>query len=164
MRNPALQTLVDRAPISRTVTHDCTQAEFEAARQRIDAGLDWGVGAIVTDHEDHVLLVHEHGRWQAPGGEVEDGETHEVAVRREVAEETGVLVDPGELVAVIENRYRFDGEERAFAFAHYEATLDGDPTVAADPGLDDEDIEAVAWHAEIPENTLQADVIRTAFE
>lgn len=164
MQDPALQTLATQAQICRTITHDCTQEEFEAARRRIDAGLDWGVGAIVTDPDDRVLLVHEHGRWQAPGGEVEDGETHEAAVRREVSEETGALVEPGDLVAVIENRYRYDGEECAFAFAHYSATLDGDPAVAENPGLDDEDIEAVEWHADVPENTLQADVIRTAFE
>lgn len=164
MQNPALHSLADRAPISRTITHDCTPSEFDAARERIDAGLDWGVGAIVTDDESRILRIHEHGRWQPPGGEVEDGESHEQALRREVEEETGIQVEPRDLVAVTENRYVCGDDERAFAFAHYTADLVSDSTPSPDPGLDDEDIEAVEWKAALPENTLQADIIETALD
>lgn len=164
MQDPALHALADCAPISRTTTHECTADEFEAVARRIDAGLDWGVGAIVTDDTGRVLLIREHDRWQTPGGEVEAGEDHETALRREVEEETGLLVDPGDLVAVTENRYRHDGAERAFAFAHYTADRTGDGTIASDPGLVDEDIAAVAWKWPLPADTLQADVIRHVLE
>lgn len=38
------------------------------------------------------------GRWSIPGGRVEAGETDHEAVVRELAEETGIAVDPGSLV------------------------------------------------------------------
>lgn len=175
MQNPGLHELAADAPIHRTVTHECDAAEFDAVVRRIDGGLDWGVGAIVTDDENRVLLIREHDRWQTPGGEVEPGETHETALRREVEEETGLLVEPGDLVAVTENHYVGpDGGERAFAFAHYTASIDGSVgtrdgdadahRLSENPGLGDEDIEAVEWMAELPADTLQGDIIRAALE
>lgn len=43
---------------------------------------------------DHILLVHQTltGMWGIPGGGMEDGEEPEDALRREMAEETGVVV------------------------------------------------------------------------
>ncbi|MDQ3826950.1 MAG: NUDIX domain-containing protein [Actinomycetota bacterium] len=56
------------------------------------------VGAVVFDDAGRLLLVrraHEpgRGRWSVPGGRVEAGETDAYAVIREVAEETGLVVD-----------------------------------------------------------------------
>lgn len=175
MQHPAVHDLAADAQIHQTVRHECDADEFEAVVRRIDGGLDWGVGAIITDDDGRVLLLREHDRWQTPGGEVEAGETHETALRREVEEETGLVVEPGDLVAVTENHYVGpDGGKRAFAFAHYTATLDSSletsgtdadaQQISANPGLADEDIEAVEWKAELPEDTLQADIIRAALK
>jgi 8-oxo-dGTP diphosphatase len=60
------------------------------------------VGAVVVA-DGQLLLVRRgrgpgSGRWSIPGGRVEAGETVRHAVVREVAEETGLRVDCGELL------------------------------------------------------------------
>ena len=74
-----------------------------------------GVGAIVLDG-DRVLLVkraHEplKGEWSVPGGAVEVGETLEEAIRREVREETGLDIEVGPIVDVLD-RIRHDPDGR----------------------------------------------------
>lgn len=63
-----------------------------------------GVGAVVVD-EGRILLVQRSrdpgaGLWAVPGGKVRRGETMREAVRREVAEETGLDVVVGDVVWV----------------------------------------------------------------
>jgi ADP-ribose pyrophosphatase YjhB (NUDIX family) len=65
-----------------------------------------GVGAVVLD-SDRVLLVKRgqaplKGHWSLPGGAVEIGETLEQAVAREVLEETGVTIEVGPIVEVLD--------------------------------------------------------------
>lgn len=55
------------------------------------------VGAVVQDATGRLLVILRGkepamGCWSLPGGRVEPGETHEQAVVREVAEETGIAV------------------------------------------------------------------------
>jgi mutator protein MutT len=61
----------------------------------------------VVFRDGKVLLVQRgkpplEGRWVIPGGAVELGESLEVAVAREVQEETGILVQPREVVLVFD--------------------------------------------------------------
>jgi 8-oxo-dGTP diphosphatase len=56
------------------------------------------VGAVIFDEAGRLLLVRRarepgRGRWSVPGGRVESGETDTQAVMREVAEETGLVVE-----------------------------------------------------------------------
>ena len=54
-----------------------------------------GVRAVVLDDDDRVLLVHfqvpDRTLWATPGGGVEPGETLDVAIRRELHEEVGLV-------------------------------------------------------------------------
>src|SRR5664279_973428 len=63
------------------------------------------VGAIAV-RDGALLLIRRRrspsrGSWSLPGGRVEPGETAEDALRREVAEETGLVVEIGALVGEV---------------------------------------------------------------
>ena len=65
-----------------------------------------GVGAVIFNR-GRVLLVKRgneplKGEWSLPGGTVEVGETLEQAIAREVNEETGLTVDVGPIVEVLD--------------------------------------------------------------
>src|ERR1700751_4916175 len=65
-----------------------------------------GVGAIIIEERRVVLVKRGHppleGKWSIPGGVLEVGETLRKAVVREALEETGLAVEPGELLGVFE--------------------------------------------------------------
>lgn len=79
------------------------------------------VGGIAFDGGGRVLLVERgrppaQGRWTVPGGRVELGETLQQACARELLEETGLEVDVGPVVEVLERISR--GPDGQVAF-HY---------------------------------------------
>ena len=60
------------------------------------------VTAIIFDEQDRILLAR-HGdtsRWVAPGGSIEPNEKPTDAVVRETFEETGLLVEPTQILGV----------------------------------------------------------------
>ncbi len=65
------------------------------------------VGAVLRDAAGRLLLVRRanppaRGTWSLPGGRIEPGESETEAVRRELDEETGLLVEAGPLVGTTE--------------------------------------------------------------
>jgi ADP-ribose pyrophosphatase YjhB (NUDIX family) len=103
-----------------------------------------GVGAVVV-HRGRVLLVrrgHEplKGQWSLPGGLLEVGESLTTGVIREVREETGLNVEPLELIELLDRIHR-DGERIRYHYviADYLCrVVDGELNAASDA-------DAVRW-------------------
>ena len=74
-----------------------------------------GVGAIIIEGDRVLLVKRAHppiqGQWSIPGGVLEVGEMVREAAVREACEETGLMVEPGELLGVYDRILR-DPEQR----------------------------------------------------
>jgi mutator protein MutT len=74
-----------------------------------------GVGAIIIEENRVVLVKRAHpplqAEWSIPGGVLEVGELVREAAVREAREETGLIVEPGELLGVYDRVLR-DPEQR----------------------------------------------------
>jgi 8-oxo-dGTP diphosphatase len=66
------------------------------------------VAGIVVRDDGRILAIQrrDNGHWEPPGGVLELSETFEEGVRREVAEETGVHVEVGQLTGAYKNLTR----------------------------------------------------------
>jgi 8-oxo-dGTP diphosphatase len=97
------------------------------------------VGAICV-HDGRLLVVQRRrapgeGLWSVPGGRVEAGEQMADAVRRELAEETGIEGTVGPLCGLVERI----GADHHYVICDYWVEVDRDQAVAGD------DAAAVAW-------------------
>jgi len=111
-----------------------------------------GVGAVVVD-EGRVLLVrrgHEplKGQWSLPGGLLEIGESLTAGVAREVLEETGLIVEPIELIELLD-RIHHEGERVRYHYviADYLCRVTGGTLQAASDADDARWVERAEWNS-----------------
>jgi ADP-ribose pyrophosphatase YjhB (NUDIX family) len=104
------------------------------------------VGGLAYDAAGRLLLIQRgnepgRGQWSLPGGRVENGESDAEALVREMAEETGLMVETGALVGrVVRGRYDI---------GDYRCTVLGGELRAGDDALDARWCDAAAL-AELP--------------
>jgi ADP-ribose pyrophosphatase YjhB (NUDIX family) len=103
-------------------------------------------GALVVDGEGRVLLARRRaepfrGRWDIPGGFLEEGEHPLDGLRRELHEETGLEVEPLDFLGVWMDRYGGDSTAEATLNLYWTArVLSGKPQPA-------DDVDALQWFA-----------------
>lgn len=118
------------------------------------------VGALVYDDQRRLLLIQrghapDEGRWSLPGGRVEPGESDPVAVAREVAEETGITIEVGDLVGTVER----DGPNGVlYVIRDYEAERTGGTLTPGDDARDARFVNRDEFDA-LPTATLLASTL-----
>ncbi|HEY3974432.1 MAG TPA: NUDIX hydrolase [Candidatus Sulfotelmatobacter sp.] len=128
-----------------------------------------GVGAIIIENSRVLLVKRAHpplqAQWSIPGGVLEVGEFVRDAAIREAREETGLVVEPGELLGVYDRILRHTDERVQYHYVLIDFLCHrvGGELQAAD------DATEVRWFAreELPPLNLAEDtqdVIRKGFE
>lgn len=130
-----------------------------------------GVGGVVV-HEERVLLVQRgteplKGRWTIPGGLIDVGETLREAVIREVKEETGLDVEPLELIELLDRIHREDDRVRYhYVIADYLCRVTGGTLGAASDAAAACWVERAEWnsHSVLSIDPITTRVIEAAWQ
>lgn len=130
-----------------------------------------GVGAVIVDR-GRVLLVERgtepmKGRWTIPGGLVEVGEPLTEAVVRETREETGLHIEPIELVELLDRIYREENRVRYhYVIADYLCRVTGGDLLAASDAAAVRWVERAEWnsHSALNLDPITVRVIESAWQ
>ncbi len=107
-----------------------------------------GVGAVIVS-QNRALLVRRNteplkGEWSVPGGMLELGEKLRDGVRREALEETGLQVEPGEVLEVFDSIFTDDHGRTQYHYVLIDylcRVISGEARAASD-------VSAVQWVTE----------------
>jgi NAD+ diphosphatase len=100
--------------------------------------------ALCVDAADRLLLARrahapDEGLWDLPGGFLDEGEHPLDALRRELKEETGLDVEPGDFVGACMDRYEFGDPVTSTLNLYWTARIVGGEEHAAD------DVSELRW-------------------
>lgn len=99
---------------------------------RLRRGMTLGVRAAIFDDQNRVFLVrHSYAPgWLFPGGGVERGETIYDALKREIAEEGGIILEEAPVFhGLFSNEEKFRGDHIACFVIHKYRRQDWKPTI-----------------------------------
>jgi len=96
------------------------------------------VGAVIKDDRGRLLLIKRGhapgaGLWSLPGGRIEPGETDAEALVREMREETGLVIEAGQLIGTLRRPTQDGG---LLDIRDYAATVTGGTLRAGDDAAD----------------------------
>ena len=110
---------------------------------------------LITNEKDEVLLVQRAiqphlGKWDIPGGFLDNGEDPIAGLRRETREELSVEIEPGEIVSIYVDDYPYDEGELYTLNLFYRCKI-----ISGEIKVDSENSQA-KWFSkvEIPWNQL----------
>jgi ADP-ribose pyrophosphatase YjhB (NUDIX family) len=132
---------------SASLEHDegSTKVECPKCGFRHYAHAEVTACAVVADDQGRVLLTRRaqppfKGYWDLPGGFVGEAEHPRDAVKRELKEETGLEVEPRDLVGIWTDRYAERGEEGPATLNLYFTASAGDGR-----GEPSDDVAELRW-------------------
>src|SRR6516225_7414256 len=96
------------------------------------------VGGVIKDRQGRLLLIKRGhapgaGLWSLPGGRIEPGETDAEALVREMHEETGLVIEAGQLIGTVRRPAQDGG---VFDIRDYAATVIGGTLRPGDDAAD----------------------------
>jgi ADP-ribose pyrophosphatase YjhB (NUDIX family) len=121
-----------------------TRLECEACGLVAYASSKATAGALVEGEDGRLLLARRahdpfKGRWDIPGGFLEEGEHPLDGLRRELREETGLEVEPRDFLGAWMDRYGGDSTAEATLNLYWTARVLGGEPEAAD------DVDELGW-------------------
>jgi ADP-ribose pyrophosphatase YjhB (NUDIX family) len=130
------------------------RVECDACGFRHYANSQPTAAAFVLDEDGHVLLARrafapDAGKWDVPGGFLEEGEDPVEGLRRELREEAGIEVDVGNFVGVFADTYGDPPEMSHVLNLVWEARIAGGELAP------DDDVSELQW---FPKDELPEDV------
>jgi 8-oxo-dGTP diphosphatase len=121
-----------------------------------------GVGVMITNEKDEILMglrkgSHGAGLWCFPGGHVEFGETIIETAKREVEEETGLVINAFSLITVLDETEFIETDGKHFVVIGLKGVYSGGSPKVMEP----EKCEEWNWFSAdcLPENIYKGSLV-----